>query len=60
MTIEEVFRDQKNRRNGFALRNTRIEKAERFDRLLLVLALAYLLLVGLGLLSLVCDDARRK
>ena len=49
MTIEEVFRDQKNRRNGFALRNTRIQKAERFDRLLLVLALAYLLLVGLGL-----------
>mgnify|MGYP000309450887 CR=1 FL=1 len=49
MTIEEVFRDYKNRRNGFALRNTRIRKAERFDRLLLVLVLAYLLLIGLGL-----------
>ena len=49
MTIEEVFRDQKNLRNGFALRNTRIQKAERFDRLLLVLVLAYMLLIGLGL-----------
>ncbi len=49
MSIEELFRDQKNRRNGFALRNTRVQKAERFDRLLLVLALAYWLLVGLGL-----------
>jgi hypothetical protein len=49
MTIEETFRDQKSRRNGFALRNTRIQKAERFDRLLLVLALAYWLLIGLGL-----------
>jgi hypothetical protein len=49
MTIEEVFRDQKSRRNGFALRNTQITRADRFDRLLLVLVLAYLLLVGLGL-----------
>ena len=49
MSIEEVFRDQKNQGNGFALRNTRIKQADRFDRLLLVLALAYLLLVGLGL-----------
>jgi hypothetical protein len=49
MSVEELFRDQKNRRNGMALRNTRIQKAERFDRFLLVLALAYLLLVGLGL-----------
>jgi hypothetical protein len=32
-----------------ALRNTRIQKAERFDRFLLVVALAYILLVGLGL-----------
>ena len=49
MTIEQVFRDHKSRRNGFALRNTQIKKAQRFDRLLLILALAYLLLVGLGL-----------
>jgi hypothetical protein len=49
MTIEQVFRDNKSRRNGFALRHTRITRADRFDRLLLVLVLAYVLLVGLGL-----------
>ena len=49
MTVEELFRDQKNRRNGLALRNTRIKKAERFDRFLLVVALAYILLLGVGL-----------
>jgi hypothetical protein len=49
MTIEELFRDDKNRRNGWALRNTKITQADRIDRLLLILALAYLLLVGLGL-----------
>jgi Transposase DDE domain len=49
MQVEELFRDQKNRRNGWALRNTRIQYADRFDRFLLILALAYLLLAGLGL-----------
>jgi Transposase DDE domain len=49
MSVEELFRDHKSRRNGLALRNTRIQKAERFDRFLLIVALAYLLLVGLGL-----------
>ena len=49
MSVEELFRDQKNRRNGLALRNTRIEKVERFDRFLLIMALAYILLVGVGL-----------
>ncbi len=49
MTIEETFRDHKSRRNGFSLRNTMIRHAARFDRLLLILALAYILLVGLGL-----------
>src|SRR5262249_38169505 len=49
MSVEELFRDQKNRRNGWSLRNTRIQYAERFDRFLLILALAYILLVGLGL-----------
>ncbi len=47
--IEELFRDQKSRRNGWAVRNTRIEHADRFDRFVLILALAYLLLAGLGL-----------
>jgi len=49
MQVEELFRDQKNRRNGWALRNTRYKHADRFDRFLLILALVYLLLAGLGL-----------
>jgi hypothetical protein len=49
MTVEELFRDQKSLRNGFALRLTRVTKARRLDRLLVVLALAYILLTGLGL-----------
>jgi hypothetical protein len=48
MAVEELFRDGKSRRNGFALRATQLTKAERLDRLLLVLALAYVLLTGLG------------
>jgi hypothetical protein len=51
MTIEELFRDDKDRRNGMALRDTQVTKADRIDRLLLILALAYWLLVGLGLLA---------
>ena len=49
MTIEELFRDHKSRRNGWSLRDTRLGTPDRLDRLLLVLALAYLLLAGLGL-----------
>jgi hypothetical protein len=49
MSVEELFRDHKNRRNGWSLRNTRIQHADRFDRFLLILALAYILLVGLRL-----------
>jgi hypothetical protein len=51
MTVEELFRDDKNKRNGFSLRHTKITKAERLDRLLLILALAYWLLVGIGLVA---------
>lgn len=51
MTIEEFFRDGKNRRNGFALRNTQIQHADRFDRYLLILVLAYILLIGVGLVA---------
>jgi hypothetical protein len=51
MAVEELFRDGKSRRNGWALRQTQITTARRFDRLLLVLALAYWLLVGLGLVA---------
>jgi len=67
MTIEEFFRDQKNRRAGWALRNTQLTRAERLDRLLLVLALAYWLLVGIGLIALAkcsptawCSSNRRE
>lgn len=51
MTVEELFRDDKNKRNGFSLRHTKITKAERLDRLLLVLALAYWLLLGIGIVA---------
>jgi hypothetical protein len=49
MGIEEFFRDGKSVRNGFALRHPQVTRADRFDRLVLVLVLAYLLLTGLGL-----------
>ena len=52
MTIEELFRDQKNKRNGWSLRDTKITRPERIDRLLLILAIAYLLLCGIGLIAL--------
>jgi hypothetical protein len=49
MGVEEFFRDTKSVRNGLALRHTQVKKADRFDRLVLVLVLAYLLMTGLGL-----------
>jgi hypothetical protein len=49
MTIEELFRDAKNKRNGWGLRDATVTRADRLDRLLLILALAYLLLCGVGL-----------
>jgi DDE family transposase len=52
MTIEQLFRDAKNKRNGWSLRDTKITRADRLDRLLLILALAYLLLCGVGLVAL--------
>lgn len=51
MTVEQLFRDDKNKRNGWSLRDTRITRPDRLDRLLLVLAIAYLLLCGVGLLA---------
>lgn len=47
--IEELFRDAKSGQFGYALGKTRITRPDRFDRMLLILVLAYLLLVGLGL-----------
>jgi hypothetical protein len=51
MTIEQFFRDGKNKRNGWSLRDTQLKTPERLDRLLLILAIAYLLLCGIGLLA---------
>lgn len=51
MTIEQLFRDGKNKRNGWSLRDTQLKTPQRLDRLLLVLAIAYLLLCGLGLIA---------
>jgi hypothetical protein len=48
-TIEALFRGHKSKRNGWGLRDTQVGTPDRLDRLLLVLALAYILLVGLGL-----------
>jgi hypothetical protein len=51
MTIEQLFRDHKSKRNGWSLRDTQVKTPRRLDRLLLVLALAYLLLCGIGLIA---------
>jgi hypothetical protein len=51
MTVEELFRDGKSRRNGFAPRQAQVKEPVRLDRLLLIVALAYQLLVGLGLVA---------
>jgi hypothetical protein len=51
MTIEQLFRDDKSKRNGWSLRDTQITKPDRIDRLLLILAIAYLLLCGVGLIA---------
>ena len=49
MSIEEYFRDTKSKRNGFALRLIQIRDSQRLSRFLLILALAYWLLVAVGL-----------
>jgi len=51
MTIEQLFRDHKSKRNGWSLRDTQLTTPEGLDRLLLILAIAYLLLCGIGLLA---------
>lgn len=51
MTIEQLFRDAKSKRNGWGLRDTQLKTPDRLDRLLLVLAIAYLLLCGIGLIA---------
>ncbi len=51
MSIEQLFRDGKNKRHGWALRDTGLKDPQRLDRLILILALAYLLLIGVGLIA---------
>lgn len=47
--IEELFRDAKNEHLGWSLGKTQISTADRLDRLILIAALAYVLLVAAGL-----------
>jgi DDE family transposase len=51
VAVEELFRDGKSGRYGFGLRQTQVTRPARVDRLLLVLALALILLTGLGLVA---------
>jgi hypothetical protein len=67
MPVEALFRNQKDRCNGWALRTTRFKHVDRFDRFLLILALAYWLRAGLGLQAKLdygpsqwCTDARES
>jgi hypothetical protein len=51
VAVEELFRDAKGSRYGLGLGQTRVRTTARLDRLILVLALAIILLVGLGLVA---------
>ena len=51
MAVEELFRDGKDGRYGLGLGQTQVTTAARLDRLILILALAIILLVGLGLVA---------
>ena len=51
MAVEELFRDGKCGRYGFGLRHTQVTTTVRLDRLILILALALILLTGLGLVA---------
>jgi hypothetical protein len=50
MTIEETFKDEKNVLLGFALEKIKLSSAERYDKMLLILSYAYLLIMLFGLL----------
>jgi len=59
MSIEQYFRDAKSKRNGFALRLTLIRCPRWLERRLLILALAYRLLVAVGLHALTHSHPRQ-
>jgi len=48
MTIEEFFKDSKNVDNGFCFKKLKLSNENRFDKMLLILCYAYLLLILLG------------
>ena len=48
MQIEESFRDTKSVRWGFRFRHVRLSTCERYERLMMVLVLAYLFLMAVG------------
>ena len=50
MMIEELFRDEKNIRYGWGLRQLRLSTSARMQRMFLVLAFAYILLLLMGLI----------
>lgn len=50
MSIEELFRDEKNIRYGWGLRQFKVSQPDRLERMLLVLAYAYLLLLLMGVI----------
>lgn len=52
MEIEQSFRDKKNVNNGWHLRKMRVKTSKALDRLLLILAIAYMILCGIGLYAL--------
>jgi len=49
MKIEELFRDEKNLRYGWGLRQLSLSDPQRLERMLLVLAFAYLLVLLVGM-----------
>ena len=51
MAVEELFRDGKDGRYGLGLGRTQVTTTARLDRLILILAPALILLVGLGLVA---------
>jgi hypothetical protein len=51
MRIEQSFRDQKNLRFGFALRQVRLSCPERYDRILLIAALSMVALFVFGAIA---------
>ncbi len=50
MTIEETFKDIKNVERGYAIENIKLSNEDRYDKMLLILSYAYLLLTLFGVI----------